>query len=94
MGDQLTEVFEGLFYLFGGQVEGSVGVHKWRVQPIILFVTEDGVGSQLVDRQLLLQQADNLKFRQVSTVTYICTKTRQKIVFKYISKRTKKKKFW
>lgn len=53
--DQLTEVFEGLLYLFSSQVEGRVGVHERRVQPIILVVAEDGVGPQLVDWQLFLQ---------------------------------------
>ncbi|TNN35071.1 hypothetical protein EYF80_054763 [Liparis tanakae] len=47
-----------------GRVEGGVGVHQRRVQPVILVVAEDGVGPQLVDRQLLLQQADDLQLRQ------------------------------
>lgn len=40
---KLTEIFEGFLYLFSSQVKGSVRVHQWSVQPIILVVAEDGV---------------------------------------------------
>lgn len=52
---KLTKVLEGLLYLLRGQVEGGVGGHQRRVQPVILLVAVDCVGPQLVDWQLFLQ---------------------------------------
>lgn len=69
--EALTKVLERLLYLFRSQVEGGVGIHQRRVQPVILLIAEDRVGPQLVDWQLLLQKANNLEFRQVSIVTDI-----------------------
>lgn len=70
----LTEVLEGLLYLFGREREGRVGGGERRVQPIILLVAEDGVRPQPVDWQLLLQYADDLELGQVSIVTHIWKK--------------------
>lgn len=50
----LTEVFESLFDLLGGQVEPGVRCDEGSVQPVILVVAVDGVGPQPVHRQLLL----------------------------------------
>lgn len=66
--------------MFGSEVEGRVRLHQRRVQPIILVVAEDGVSPQLVDWQLFLQKADNLKLRQISTVTHIYTETKREAV--------------
>lgn len=68
---RLTEVFECLFDLLGGQVEPGVRRHQGRVDPVIVVVAVDGVGPQPVDRQLLLQKADDLKLWQVGAVADI-----------------------
>lgn len=70
---RLTEVFEGLFDLLGGQVDPGVRGDQRRVQPVIVVVAVDGVGPQPVHRQLLLQQADDLELWQVGAVAHICT---------------------
>lgn len=50
----LTEVFECLFDLLGGQVEPGVRCDEGSVQPVIVVVAVDGVSTQSVHRQLLL----------------------------------------
>lgn len=67
----LTEVLECLFDLLGGQVEPGVRRHQGRVEPVIVVVAVDGVGPQPVDRQLLLQEADDLELWQVGAVADI-----------------------
>lgn len=41
------------------------------MQPVIVVVTVDGVSSQLVMGQLLLQQADDLDFGKVGAVAHV-----------------------
>lgn len=68
---RLTEVFECLFDLLGGQVEPGLRRDEGSVQPVIAVVPVDGVSPQPVHWQLLLQKTDDLELWQVSTVAHI-----------------------
>lgn len=68
---RLTEVFECLFDLLGGQVEPRLGRDEGRVEPVVMVISVDGVSPQAVDWQLLLQKTDDLKLWQVSTIAHI-----------------------
>lgn len=69
--DELTEILEGLFDLLGGEVEPGVGGHQGGVEPVIVVVAVKRVGPQPVDRQLLLQEADDLELREVGAVAHV-----------------------
>lgn len=41
------------------------------MEPVVVVIAVDGVSSQLVMGQLLLQQADDLDFREVGAVAHV-----------------------
>lgn len=71
----LTEVAESLLDLLSGQVDVCVRRDERSVQPVVVLIAVHAVSPQLVYRELLLQQADDLHLRELGAVTHICTQT-------------------
>lgn len=74
----LTEVLEGLLYLFSGEVQAGVWGDERGVQPVVVVIAINGVRSQLIVGQLLLQQTDDFHLWKISAVTHIWTGKRRK----------------
>lgn len=70
--DRHTKVFEGLLDLLDGQVDVDVGGNEGCVEPVVVVIAVYSVCSQVIVRQLLLQQTDDFHLWKISAVTHIC----------------------
>lgn len=74
----LTEILQSLLNLLDGEVQVGIGGEERGVEPVVVVIPVDGVCSQLVVGQLLLQQTDDLHLWKISTVTHICRRRRRR----------------
>lgn len=57
--------------MLGGEVNVGIWREEGGVEPVVVVIAIDGVSSQLVMGQLLLQQADDLDFRKVGAIAHV-----------------------